>query len=235
MIVRLSEAKVQEIERYKTRIFDKVLGGGLVKSAVVLIGGGPGAGKTTISLQMCDEISHSQKREVLYLMAEETAAQVKATATRLRIRNMERILTISARTVEQDIDFEGILKQYRPAVCVIDSVSKLYPNFDDQVEMCDTVKDFAARMLIPFVVLCHVNKAEELAGMKAMEHTVDASILFNKDESDIRIASVEKNRMGENCREFYDMTERGLVIISVCEECGHRSEECECDGDEEVE
>ncbi len=212
----LAEIEARELPRQPTGIseFDRVLGGGLVKGAVVLIGGDPGIGKSTLLLQALVSLSHAVK--VLYVTGEESAEQVALRARRLELATGDvdllaeiRLEAIMAALVEQ-----------RPSVAVIDSIQTLYsselsaaPGSVSQVRECAAqLTRMAKQTGITIVLIGHVTKDGTLAGPRVLEHIVDTVLYFEGDtHSSFRLVRAFKNRFGAvNELGVFAMTDRGL-------------------------
>lgn len=212
----LAEIEARELPRQPTGIseFDRVLGGGLVKGAVVLIGGDPGIGKSTLLLQALVSLSHAVK--VLYVTGEESAEQVALRARRLELATGDvdllaeiRLEAIMATLVEQ-----------RPSVAVIDSIQTLYsselsaaPGSVSQVRECAAqLTRMAKQTGITIVLIGHVTKDGTLAGPRVLEHIVDTVLYFEGDtHSSFRLVRAFKNRFGAvNELGVFAMTDRGL-------------------------
>jgi DNA repair protein RadA/Sms len=218
-VVALSEVNAREVPRSSSGIeeFDRVLGGGLVESGVVLIGGDPGIGKSTLLLQsLAAMASQPPQRKVLYVSGEESVAQVALRAQRLGIEaNGVRLLA--------EIALERILAtlaQERPAVAVIDSIQTLYsgelqsaPGSVAQVRECAAQLTRVAKQSgLSLVLVGHVTKDGALAGPRVLEHMVDAVLYFEGDpHSSFRVVRAIKNRYGAvNELGVFAMTDRGL-------------------------
>ena len=212
----LAEIEARELPRQPTGIpeFDRVLGGGLVTGAVVLIGGDPGIGKSTLLLQALVSLSHAVK--VLYVTGEESAEQVALRARRLELATGDvdllaeiRLEAIMAALVEQ-----------RPSVAVIDSIQTLYsselsaaPGSVSQVRECAAqLTRMAKQTGITIVLIGHVTKDGTLAGPRVLEHIVDTVLYFEGDtHSSFRLVRAFKNRFGAvNELGVFAMTDRGL-------------------------
>ncbi|UCG98080.1 MAG: DNA repair protein RadA [Burkholderiales bacterium] len=194
--------------------FDRVLGGGLVPGGVVLIGGDPGIGKSTLLLQALAAMAPRMK--VLYVSGEESAAQVALRARRLGVDGQQVRLMA-------EIGLERILaalQSERPQVAVIDSIQTLYcgelqsaPGSVAQVRECAAQLTRAAkRSGISLVLVGHVTKEGALAGPRVLEHMVDTVLYFEGDpHSSFRLVRAAKNRYGAvNELGVFAMTERGL-------------------------
>jgi DNA repair protein RadA/Sms len=184
---------------------------GIVNTSVTLLGGAPGAGKSTFSLQLADAISASTLREVLYIAAEEDAAEVLARARRIQIKNLNRIrIYPMGATTELSLVFAS----RKPAAIVVDSLPKLVPDHDQAVEFCERFKPYTIEMKAPAIIIDQVNKEGDFAGLMKLQHAVDTLLIFYKvdEHTELRELHVEKNRFGiANISKFLMMTETGLV------------------------
>ena len=205
--------------RYNTGIseFNRVLGGGLVKGSLVLIGGDPGIGKSTILLQACKFLA--EKKKVLYVSGEESASQIKLRASRLDVTG--RNLFVLCETDAEYIT-EIILKD-KPDVVIIDSIQTM--NITDvqsstgsvtQVRECTNLFMRTAKSLsIPIFIVGHVNKDGNIAGPKVLEHIVDTVLYFEGDKNmSYRILRAVKNRFGStNEIGVFTMNDTGLEEV----------------------
>ena len=219
-VATLSEIAAADIARTPTgqEELDRVLGGGIVEGAVVLIGGDPGIGKSTLLLQAVDALSAQMK--VLYVTGEESAAQIALRARRLGLSGTKvRVLA--------EIQLEKIvaaIEAERPAFCVIDSIQTVYsdqltsaPGSVAQVRECAAQLTRLAKTSGCTVVLVgHVTKEGALAGPRVLEHIVDTVLYFEGDtHSSFRLVRAIKNRFGAvNEIGVFAMTERGLKGVS---------------------
>ncbi|WP_150428780.1 DNA repair protein RadA [Dechloromonas sp. CZR5] len=216
----LSEIEAREAERIPTGIgeFDRALGGGLVAGGVVLIGGDPGIGKSTLLLQALAHLSTEHK--VLYVSGEESGEQVALRARRLGLES--RRLPLMA-----EINLERILatlQAEKPAVAVIDSIQTLWsdqlssaPGSVAQVRECAAQLTRLAKQLgITVILVGHVTKEGALAGPRVLEHIVDTVLYFEGDtHSSFRLVRAFKNRFGAvNELGVFAMTETGLKGVS---------------------
>ncbi|MFN9767109.1 MAG: DNA repair protein RadA [Pseudomonadota bacterium] len=219
-VATLADIETAEVERERTGQdeLDRVLGGGLVAGGVVLIGGDPGIGKSTLLLQAADAMSARLK--VLYVTGEESGAQVALRARRLGLGGR-------AVRVLAEIHLEQILATLaaeKPAVAVIDSIQTLYseqltsaPGSVAQVRECAAQLTRAAKAGGTAVVLVgHVTKEGAIAGPRVLEHIVDTVLYFEGDtHSSFRLVRAIKNRFGAvNEIGVFAMTERGLKGVS---------------------
>ena len=219
-VATLSEIEASDIERTPTGIeeLDRVLGGGIVEGGVVLIGGDPGIGKSTLLLQALDALSRQMK--TLYVTGEESGAQVALRSRRLG-------LPASAVRVLAEIQLEKILASIateQPAVVVIDSIQTVYsdqlnsaPGSVAQVRECAAQLTRAAKATgVTIILVGHVTKEGTLAGPRVLEHIVDTVLYFEGDtHSAYRLVRAFKNRFGAvNEIGVFAMTERGLKGVS---------------------
>lgn len=198
---------------------DRVLGGGLVKGAVILIGGDPGIGKSTIILQAISSIA-SLTGTVLYVSGEESPEQIKLRAERLSI-NSDRILLLPETVVEQILSVADKLK---PAAIVVDSIQTVYteeltsaPGSVGQIrESAAKMMFYAKRSGTPVFLIGHVTKEGAIAGPRVLEHLVDTVLYFEGDRGHpFRILRTVKNRFGStNEIGVFEMTDSGLKEIS---------------------
>src|ERR1700712_1983723 len=219
-VATLSDIDAGEIARTPTGIeeLDRVLGGGIVAGGVVLIGGDPGIGKSTLLLQAVDALAGQMK--VLYVTGEESGAQLA-----LRSRRLD--LTGAHVRVLAEINLERILATIeieQPAFCVIDSIQTLYseqltsaPGSVSQVRECSAQLTRTAKSGGCTIVLVgHVTKDGSLAGPRVLEHIVDTVLYFEGDtHSSFRLVRAFKNRFGAvNEIGVFAMTERGLKGVA---------------------
>ena len=220
VIKSLGEIDAQDVPRITTTIdeFDRVLGGGLVAGGVILIGGDPGIGKSTLLLQTLCALSTTRK--VLYVTGEESAAQVALRAQRLG-------LPAPALRLLAEINLEKIqaaLVAESPAVAVIDSIQTLYsdaltaaPGSVSQVRECAAqLTRIAKQTGITVVLVGHVTKEGAIAGPRVLEHIVDTVLYFEGDtHSSFRLIRAFKNRFGAvNELGVFAMTDKGLKGVS---------------------
>ena len=199
--VALSEISASTGARYSTEIkeLDRTLGGGVVMGSVVLIGGDPGIGKSTIILQSLKGLTKLGK--VLYVSGEESPEQIKIRADRLNIASDEIILL-------PETSLEGIIsvaQKINPKVIVIDSIQTIFsielpsaPGSVGQIRECATKLMFMAKKnSIPLFIIGHVTKEGAIAGPKVLEHIVDTVLYFEGDKGNpFRILRAVKNRFG---------------------------------------
>jgi DNA repair protein RadA/Sms len=218
-VVRLSAVQAREIARLATGLpeFDRVLGGGLVGGGVVLLGGDPGIGKSTLLLQALAEIN--VRARTLYVSGEESADQIALRAQRLNLSADIPLLT--------EIRLEailGTLKAERPQVAVIDSIQTMYteqlqsaPGSVAQVRECaQELTRHAKQAGITILLVGHVTKEGTLAGPRVLEHIVDTVLYFEGDTgSSFRLIRAFKNRFGAvNELGVFAMTDKGLKGVA---------------------
>ncbi|WP_454764141.1 DNA repair protein RadA [Cupriavidus campinensis] len=220
VVRKLSEIDAADVPRFSTGIdeFDRVLGGGLVSGGVVLIGGDPGIGKSTLLLQTLANLAG--QRRVLYVSGEESGAQIALRAQRLGV-------DAPALGLLPEIQLEkiqAVLEAEKPEVAVIDSIQTLYsealtsaPGSVAQVRECAAQLTRIAKSTgITIILVGHVTKEGSLAGPRVLEHIVDTVLYFEGDtHSSHRLIRAFKNRFGAvNELGVFAMTERGLRGIS---------------------
>ena len=219
-VATLSEIEASDFERTPTGLeeLDRVLGGGIVAGGVVLIGGDPGIGKSTLLLQAVDALSQGLK--VLYVTGEESGAQVAMRARRLGLTGSQvRVLAeISLERILATIDAEA------PAFCVIDSIQTVYseqlssaPGSVAQVRECAAQLTRTAKAGgCSMVLVGHVTKEGAIAGPRVLEHIVDTVLYFEGDtHSSFRLVRAIKNRFGAvNEIGVFAMTDKGLKGVA---------------------
>jgi len=190
--------------------WDICFGGGIVTTSVTLIGGEPGAGKSTMSLQLSNEIARITNREIIYVGAEESAEEIKHRAMRLELTHMH---LIRVHPMGSNADLGAILLNRKPSAVILDSLPGLVSDPEMAVELCGRFKDYAVELNCPIIVIDHVTKDNEFAGFKALEHKVDTTIAFNVDDGGLRYLTTIKNRFGPaHVSVMMKMTEKGLFL-----------------------
>ena len=219
-VLSLADIDAIDVPRFQSGIseFDRVLGGGLVSGGVVLIGGDPGIGKSTLLLQTL--VNLARVKNVLYVSGEESGAQVALRAKRLG-------LTAENLQLQAEIQLEkilGTLDNLKPEVAVIDSIQTIYsdaltsaPGSVAQVRECAAqLTRFAKQSGTTIIMVGHVTKEGALAGPRVLEHIVDTVLYFEGDaHSSFRLIRAFKNRFGAvNELGVFAMTEKGLKGVS---------------------
>ncbi len=216
--LRVEDIQLNPEERFGTRNqeLDTVLGGGLVKGAVVLLGGEPGIGKSTLLLQIALQIP----QKVLYVSGEESQSQIKMRAERLDMKNSNCLILTETNT--QQI-FKNI-EEVQPDVLVIDSIQTLHTNSIEaspgsisQIrETSAELIKFAKETATPVLLIGHINKEGNIAGPKILEHMVDVVLQFEGDRNHTyRILRSQKNRFGSTAElGIYEMLSSGLREVS---------------------
>ena len=217
--IYLNDAESGQEIRFSTGMgeLDRVLGGGAVKGSLVLVGGAPGIGKSTLMLQICQSIG--QFARVLYVSGEESVGQLKLRARRLGVENGN-LLVLSETGLE---DILQSVEQEVPEVLIVDSIQTLYdqavdspPGSVGQVKSCTmALMQLAKNRDITVFVIGHVNKEGSIAGPKVLEHMVDCVLYFEGDQHmTYRILRAAKNRFGAtNEIGVFEMLDAGLSEV----------------------
>ena len=215
--LKISEIKVNSEERIATlnTEFDTVLGGGIVKGSVILLGGEPGIGKSTLLLQIALGIS----KNVLYVSGEESESQIKMRAERLQ-HNQTNCLILTETNTQQIF---SSVAEIHPDLLVIDSIQTLHTNTIDATpgsisqirETSAELIKFAKETATPVLLIGHINKEGNIAGPKILEHMVDVVLQFEGDRNyNYRILRAHKNRFGSTSElGIYEMLSDGLREI----------------------
>ena len=196
---------------------DRVLGGGAVKGSLVLVGGAPGIGKSTLMLQICSKLCEFSK--VLYISGEESEHQLKLRAKRLHVEN-SRLLVLSETNLGDVLES---VNTEQPDVLIVDSIQTLYNDaLDAAAGSISQVKDCTMALMqvakgqgITVFVIGHVNKEGSIAGPKVLEHMVDCVLYFEGDQhTSYRILRAAKNRFGAtNEIGVFEMQDEGLAEV----------------------
>ena len=215
----VTELKTDEEIRFPTGMgeLDRVLGGGAVKGSLVLVGGAPGIGKSTLMLQICSKLCEFSK--VLYVSGEESEHQLKLRAKRLRVESGN--LYVISETCLGDV-LESVSEE-RPDILIVDSIQTLYNDaLDSPAGSVSQVKDCTMALMqlakgqgVTVFVIGHVNKEGSIAGPKVLEHMVDCVLYFEGDQhTSYRILRAAKNRFGAtNEIGVFEMRSEGLVEV----------------------
>lgn len=214
--VLLKEISTQDEERYKTgsKELDRVLGGGIVKGSLILLGGDPGIGKSTILLQICSHLGNTLR--ILYVSGEESKRQLKLRASRLEVDSDNLFIA-----TETDVEIVAeLIRSEKPDLVMVDSIQTMNltelsssPGSVTQVRECTNLLMRTAKAFdIPVIVVGHVNKDGAIAGPKVLEHIVDAVLYFEGDKQmSYRILRAVKNRYGStNEIGVFQMGDKGL-------------------------
>jgi DNA repair protein RadA/Sms len=198
--------------------FDRTLGGGVVPGSLVLIGGDPGIGKSTLMLQVLDRLSHQSCR-TLYLSGEESPQQIKLRAERLSVHS-ENLYIMAGTCIE---DFFEKLAPIKPDLVAVDSIQTVYTNdMTSAPGSVGQVREVAARLMtfakqsgVPIFLIGHVTKDGAIAGPKVLEHLVDTVLYFEGDKGHVfRILRSVKNRFGPtNEIGVFEMKDTGLEEV----------------------
>ena len=216
---RLQDVEATEEMRLDMRNgeFNRVLGGGLVPGSLVLLGGEPGIGKSTLALQV---LMQQGERKTFYASGEESVRQLKLRAERLA-GDAENLFISSETSLERILDQ---VKEIEPEIVVIDSIQTIGTESVEasigsltQVRECATrILEFAKTRNIPFIIIGHINKEGSLAGPKVLEHIVDTVLQFEGDQQYMyRILRAQKNRFGSTSEiGIYEMRQNGLREVT---------------------
>lgn len=217
--VRISEIDMSDEERYGSGFgeLDRVLGGGIVKGSMILVGGDPGIGKSTILLQVCKKVA--EHRKVLYISGEESLRQIRMRADRIGDMPQEFYLLCETNLTK----IEDSIREFRPDMVIIDSIQTMYcesnessPGSVGQVrESTNVLMQIAKGMGITIFIVGHVTKEGVVAGPRILEHMVDTVLYFEGERSEAyRIIRAVKNRFGAtNEIGVFEMCEEGLKEV----------------------
>lgn len=215
----IAEVEAADELRFNTGMneLDRVLGGGAVKGSLVLVGGAPGIGKSTLMLQICDNLCRFA--DVLYVSGEESERQIKLRAQRLGVRS-EGLYLFSETNLD---DIVAAVQVQKPDILIVDSIQTIYngdsnssPGSVAQVKECTmTLMHLAKGMGVTVFVVGHINKEGLLAGPKVLEHMVDCVLHFEGEEHNShRILRAAKNRFGAtNEIGVFEMGDQGLLEV----------------------
>lgn len=219
-IISLNDVETEHEERICTKIgeLDRVLGGGIVPGSLILVGGDPGIGKSTLLLQVCRALGEDQKK-ILYISGEESLRQIKLRAKRMG-EFSETVLLLSETNLET---IRGVLESRRPEIVIIDSIQTMYsesvgsaPGSVSQVrESTNVFMQLAKGLGISIFIVGHVTKEGTVAGPRVLEHMVDTVLYFEGDRhASYRILRGVKNRFGStNEIGVFEMRQDGLKEV----------------------
>ena len=217
--IPLNEVDIVEDQRLSTSIdeFDRVLGGGIVLGSVVLLGGDPGVGKSTLMMQLAAEL---KKSVVLYISGEESAKQIKLRAERLNFKSVDSFFVLAETNV--DVIAE-VIERTPPDVIIVDSIQTMFrPQFESSSGSVGQVREstalftrIAKEKSIPIFLIGHVTKEGVIAGPKVIEHMVDTVLQFEGERHyAYRILRAIKNRFGStNEIGVFEMRDTGLQEV----------------------
>jgi len=231
--VPVSSVSVEDIPRIDTRIeeFNRVLGGGLVPGSLILLGGEPGIGKSTLVLQMAMKL---KEQKILYVSGEESPRQIKLRAVRIDDNGGEHCLLLGETSLERTI---SQIENVNPDLVIIDSIQTMeresiesVPGSVSQIRECTvSILRVAKEKNIPVLLIGHINKEGNLAGPKVLEHIVDVVLQFEGDGNYMyRILRAVKNRFGSTSEiGIFEMHADGLREVANPSEMllGHHQEE----------
>ena len=218
--IKLSQVSFEDEERYSTGMqeFDRVLGGGIVKGSLVLVGGDPGIGKSTLLLQICNSLNIDGN--ILYVSGEESIRQIKMRADRLGVSRDNLFLA-----TENNLEYiEKTIEKIEPKLVIIDSIQTVFlqeissaPGSVSQVrEAASKLMHIAKKKNIATFIIGHVTKEGAIAGPRVLEHMVDAVLYFEGERHfSFRILRAVKNRFGStNEIGMFEMKDKGLIEVS---------------------
>ena len=215
--ISVDDIEIKDEFRIQTgdKEFNRVLGGGIIPGSIILLGGEPGIGKSTLFLQICLNI----KNKVLYVSGEESDNQIKIRANRIKYSNKDCLIYSENKLENIFVQAEKI----KPNILIIDSIQTLITSSVDsiqgtitQLKTCTAeLINFGKRTSIPILLIGHINKDGNIAGPKVLEHMVDTVLQFEGDRNHLyRILRVKKNRFGStNEIGIYEMVSEGLKEI----------------------
>lgn len=218
-VMPLTEVTAKDDDRCETGIreLDRVLGGGIVPGSLVLVGGDPGIGKSTLLLQVCQRMA--QMKKILYISGEESQAQIKLRANRMGTFTPN-LLLLCETNLET---IRGVIERERPELVIIDSIQTMYseevgsaPGSVSQVrESTNIFMQLAKGMCISIFIVGHVTKEGNVAGPRVLEHMVDTVLYFEGDRhASYRILRAVKNRFGStNEIGVFEMRQDGLAEV----------------------
>jgi len=216
----IEQIELDSEQRIKTRIaeFDRVLGGGVVRGSVILVGGDPGIGKSTLLLQVLNQLG-SEQVKVLYISGEESVIQTKVRAERINV-NSPHLYILTENNLERIIK---IVKELKPQILVIDSIQTVYSlDLQSAPGSISQVRDASGKIIflskatgISTFLIGHVTKEGAIAGPRVLEHMVDTVLYFEGDRGHpYRILRAVKNRFGStNEIGVFEMKDTGLTEV----------------------
>jgi len=218
--IKLSQVSFEDEERFTVGMqeFDRVLGGGVVKGSLVLVGGDPGIGKSTLLLQICNSINIDGS--ILYVSGEESIRQIKMRADRLGV-SRDNLFLVSENNLEY---IEQTIEKIEPKMVIIDSIQTVFiPDISSAPGSVSQVREAASRLMhiakkknIATFLIGHVTKEGAIAGPRVLEHMVDAVLYFEGERHfSYRILRAVKNRFGStNEIGMFEMRDKGLIEVN---------------------
>lgn len=220
--VRLSDVKEPPVARLVTGLCDAVFGGGVVTTTINLLGGSPGAGKSTVCLQLASKCIKAldkvrdDKPDILYVGVEQSNGELKGYASRLGLEDTDRLLVPESIEQAQAMLSGNLGDSFRkkpPGFGILDSISRLCSgDHGAAVTVCQGLKLMATELKMPWFIISHINKENDFAGLMALQHEVDSVSTIFKLDNKMRQWTMWKNRWGQETEQFYQMTEKGLVF-----------------------
>lgn len=218
--IKLQDIDNMNLQRTQTDLqeFDRVLGGGIVPDSVILIGGEPGVGKSTLLLEIAGILSR-QGKQVLYFSGEESAGQIKTRADRLGVAT-DNVFLLSMGTLE---DLKAEVEEIKPAFLIVDSIQTIHSGKSSMISGSISAMRYVTSEIIELgksnnitvFIIGHITKEGQIAGPKTLEHMVDAVLYFQGElKTDLRVLRAEKNRFGPvNELGVFQMTGKGLESV----------------------
>lgn len=196
---------------------DYVFGGGVVSTSVNLIGGKPGAGKSTLIVKVASSIAAVTNKPVLYIAAEESKKEIRSRIDRLKITNLKPLLHVNAMMGVPNLG--SILQRYKPGGVILDSIQALAgeENLEGHITVCRVLKTFADMYECPSMVISQVTKDGDYAGLNKLQHAVDGLFMVEEEEGleDVRSVEARKNRFGKAyIRSYFLMTGNGMIPVN---------------------
>ena len=217
--INLADVDASEAARIVSGPWDVAWGGGIVRDTVTMLAGFPGAGKSTLMLQVAAAVSALEKKTALYIAKEESAGQIKLRALRLQMPIEAQRMFLIVPHLDKSIG--ELLESYDSGIVVVDSLPALAgtgpTGMQPAYEILDAIREYALRKTVPVIVINHINKEGDFAGQAAWQHLVDVTLMletrFREDDRCVSRLGAVKNRHGASgAFTDFDMTERGLVL-----------------------
>lgn len=196
-LVRLSDVKSSGYRRLVTGPWDSIFGDsknpGIVDTGVTLLGGKPGSGKSTMSLQLADCMATSTGRDVIYIGAEESPEEIAERGRRLELKSMHLICVYP---MGSNVPIVPLIYETKPCGIVLDSLQGFTSDPAGAEEICKSFKPISVDLKAPTIIISQVTKDEDFAGFMKMQHAVDTTVMFSVYEDEIRELEIIKNRYG---------------------------------------